>query len=119
MNLEQITALAIAVGSIITALGALINHLGNKKKIKYDAKKDTVDEWREISSNYKKNYLELSDRFDELEELVKQTNHQHQLEIDEWRAEQQKLIDENVELTERVSVLEEALTHEGVDVTSL
>lgn len=119
MNLEQVTALALAVGSIITALGALINHLGNKKKIKYDARKDTVDEWREISSNYKKNYLELSEKFDELEELVKETNHQHQLERAEWKAEQQKLIDENVKLTERVSILEEALTHEGIDVTSL
>ena len=119
MNLEEVTALVLAVGGIITALGALLNHLGNKKKIDFDRNRDSVTEWKEIANTYKQDYKKLVDRLEELETTVKESNDQHRLERDKWKQERESILRENSDLNERITVLEEALVQEGIDVDEL
>ena len=102
----------IAVASIITVLATLVKHLG-------DSKKDSSSEWQGIADSYKNDLTALKDEFYQFKQEVEETNNQHEIERDEWKQERQAIIEENAILTERVSILEEALTHEGIDVTSL
>ena len=112
MNLEQLTALFIAVGGLVTALSTWIKNKGDKKQ-------SSIDEWKELASNYKKDYQDLKDRFEGLESRVDERDYQHRLERDKWKRERESILRENMELNDRITVLEEALIQEGIDVDEL
>ena len=52
MNLEQLTALFIAIGGLVTALSAWVKNKGDKKQ-------SSINEWKELTSSYKKDYQDL------------------------------------------------------------
>ena len=102
----------IAVASVVTVLATLVKQQG-------DNRKDSSSEWQGIANSYKNDLTALKDEFYQFKQEVEETNSQHEIERNEWKKEQQKLIEENASLTERISILEETLTHEGVDVHNL
>lgn len=112
MNLEQLTALFIAVGGLVTALSTWVKNKGDKKR-------SSIDEWKELASNYKKDYQDLKDKFAGLESRVDKRDYQHRLERDEWKREREGILQENFDLNVRITVLEEALIQEGIDVDEL
>lgn len=112
MNLESITALFIAVGGMVTALATWAKHQGDKKTT-------SISEWKEIASNYKRDYLEIDKKIDELEGRIEERDYRHQLERNEWKKEREEMAQENMELNLRITILEEALIQEGVDVETL
>ena len=112
MNLEQLTALFIAVGGLVTALSTWVKNKGDKKQ-------SSIDEWKELASNYKKDYQDLKNKFADLESRVDKRDYQHRLERDEWKREREDILQENFDLNVRITVLEEALIQEGIDVDEL
>ena len=112
MNLEELTALFIAVGGLVTALSTWVKNKGDKKKA-------SIDEWKELASNYKKDYQDLKNKFADLESRVDERDYQHRLERDKWKREREDILRENMDLNDRITILEEALIQEGIDVDEL
>lgn len=112
MNLEQLTALFIAVGGVVTALSTWVKNQGDKKQ-------SSIDEWKDLASSYKKDYQDIRKKFIELEERIDERDYQHQLERNKWKQERENMIRVNDTLSNRITVLEEALIQEGIDVDEL
>lgn len=112
MNLDGLTALIVAVAGILTGLSGLFKILGDKRKA-------SIDEWKEISDNYKKDYRLLSDRFNQLEKRIEDNEKNHEIERKAWKEERENMIQVNEELSIRIDVLEKALIEQGVDVDEL
>lgn len=112
MNLEQLTALFIAVGGLVTALSTWVKNKGDKKR-------SSIDEWKELSETYKADYQDIRKKFIELEERIDERDYQHQLERNQWKQERENMIRVNGTLSNRITVLEEALIQEGIDVDEL
>ena len=112
MNLEQLTALFIAVGGLVTALSTWIKNKGDKKQ-------SSIDEWKELANSYKEDYQDLKNKFKDLENRMDERDYQYQLERDKWKKERENILQENFDLNKRITVLEEALIQEGIDVDEL
>lgn len=112
MNLEQLTALLVAVGGLVTALSTWVKNKGDKKR-------SSIDEWKELASNYKKDYQDLKNKFADLESRIDKRDYQHRLERDKWKRERESILQENMDLNVRITILEEALIQEGIDVDEL
>ena len=112
MNLEQLTALFIAVGGLVTALSTWVKDKGDKKQ-------SSIDEWKELSETYKADYQDIRKKFIELEERIDEGDYRHQLERNKWKQERENMIRVNGTLSNRITVLEEALIQEGIDVDEL
>ena len=112
MNVENLTALVIAVGSVVTGTATLTKYLGDKKST-------SLNEWKELADRHKERYEEKLEKYKELEKRMEKKEEAYHKKYDEWRTECEILTERNKLLSKRVNDLEYILGIENIDIDDL